>query len=510
MQILRDIKLPIGADESELKAICAKKIGVSPLKLGTFRILRRSLDARKKNDIKYVYSVEVGKERSAPREYAIKKASSDRPPIVVGFGPAGMVAAYTLAKSGLAPIVIERGEDVPSRKAKVDIFRSGGSLDENSNAQFGAGGAGAFSDGKLNTGIGDRERQDFILNLFVASGAPEDILIDAKPHIGTDLLLPMVENIDKTIRDMGGSIYYKEKLLDVVNEGEFVRVITDKNEYVTDSLVLAIGHSARDTYRSLFARELKMEPKPFAVGFRIEHLQKDINVAMYGEDYDPRLPTADYKVVSHTSYGGVYSFCMCPGGYVTATSSEKGGVVTNGMSYSRRDGVNANAALLTQTGVGAGLFDGMEEQIRLERLAFEAGGSDYSAPCQLLKDFLARKTSVEYGKVKPTYTPEPKFARLDKLFTENAYNAFASAFSDFGRRIKGFDDGDALLTGVETRSSAPLRILRNDNLFSPSCSAIYPCGEGCGYAGGIMSAAVDGLKVAEAIIDKHAVINTLI
>lgn len=248
-----------------------------------------------------------------------------------------------------------------------------------------------------------------------------------------------------------------------------------------------------------------MEPKPFAVGFRIEHLQRDINAAMYGEDHDPRLPTADYKVVSHTPYGGVYSFCMCPGGYVTATSSECGGIVTNGMSYSRRDGLNANSALLTQTGVGGGLFDGMEEQIKLERAAFEMGGSNYSAPCQLLKDFCEGKVSGEYGKVKPTYIPTPTFSRLDKLFPANAYKAFVYAFSDIGKRVKGFDDGEALLTGVESRSSSPLRILRNEFLSSNESSAIYPCGEGCGYAGGIMSAAVDGLKVAETIIEKHVI-----
>ena len=504
MTILRDVKLPIGATEEELKEVCAAKIGISVKDLGTFRILRRSLDARKKKEIKYVYSVEVGREKVESKEYPIPCAKSDRPPIVIGFGPAGMIAAYVLAKSGLRPIVLERGEDVYTRKSKVDAFRAGGALDEESNAQFGAGGAGAFSDGKLNTGIGDRDKQDFVLETFVKAGAPKDILIDAKPHVGTDLLLPMVNNIAEMITSLGGEIRYKSKVIDIICENDKARVITENAEFVTDSVILAIGHSARDTYKALYARGLEMTSKPFAVGFRIEHLQKDIDKAMYGAySFELNLPPAEYKAVSHTPYGGVYSFCMCPGGYVTATSSETGGVVTNGMSYSKRDGVNANSALLTELEVGGGLFDGMEEQARLERLAFELGGKNYGAPCQLLRDFSEGKPSVSYGKVKPTYLPKPRFARLDKIFTDKARKAFSSAFSDIGKRIVGFDRPDALLTGVETRSSAPLRISRGADFTSLSSPYIYPCGEGCGYAGGIMSAAVDGLKVAEAVITKY-------
>jgi len=505
MEILRDIKLPINATTKDLKEYCAKKLDLSPSTLGTFRILRRSLDARKKNDIKFVYSVEVGKEISEPKEYVIPKAQSKYPPVVVGFGPAGMIAALTLAKSGLNPIVLERGDSVYKRKEKVDSFRAGGDLDEESNAQFGAGGAGAFSDGKLNTGIGEREKQNFILNAFVKAGAPKDILIDAKPHVGTDKLLPMVENIAAEIVSLGGEIRYNTKMTGIEPQGSLSVVVTDKGNILTDSVILAIGHSARDTYKILYEKGFSMQSKPFAVGFRIEHLQKDIDFQMYGDNAgDPRLPPAEYKLVSHTPYGGVYSFCMCPGGFVTATSSEKGGIVTNGMSYSARDAVNANSALLTAINVDGGLFDGMQEQIRLERAAFALGGANYSAPCQLLKDFVGGKISQDFGKVLPTYTPTPKFQRLDSLFTTNARKAFSFAFSDFAKRIKGFDSPDALLTGVETRSSAPLRVLRGDGLNSPDYPNVYPCGEGCGYAGGIMSAAVDGLKVAEAVIAKYS------
>lgn len=503
MKILHDIKMPLDATESEIKNKCAKMLNVPVGSLRTFNILRRSLDARKKNDIKYVYSVEVGKEISDNKDYEIPKVSSDYRPIIVGLGPAGMISAYILAKAGLRPLVFERGESAEKRKQSVDQFRTFGILNTESNAQFGEGGAGAFSDGKLTTGVGEKEKSRYILKLFVEHGADKNILIDAKPHIGTDKLLPMVISLRKEIERLGGTVFFGRKVTDIVFDDDKVRVIAD-GEFVTDSLVLAIGHSARDTYKMLYQKGFEMESKAFSLGFRVEHLQKDINRAMYGEAFEnPLLPPAEYKLVKHTMNGGVYTFCMCPGGYVMASSSEEGGIVTNGMSYHARGGKNANSAVLTTVEAGNTLFGGMEEQIRLERLAYELGGNNFNAPCQLLGDFLNGRATMKIGRVEPTYKPDVKFARLDKAIPEKSKLAFAEAFASFGKSISGFDAPDTVLTGFETRSSAPLRILRNENYSSTKNACIYPCGEGCGYAGGIMSASIDGFRVAEAIIEKY-------
>ena len=494
--------MPLDATENDLKIKCAKMMRVSPQSLKTFNILRKSLDARKKNDIKYVYSVEASREKIEKKEYVIPKVSSDYRPIVVGFGPAGMLCAYVLAAAGLHPLVFERGESAENRTKSVETFRLTGVLNPNSNAQFGEGGAGAFSDGKLTTGVGEKEKSRFILNLFVEHGADKNILIDAKPHVGTDKLLPMVISLRKEIEKMGGEIFFGKQVTDIIFDGDLVRVVAD-GEYTTNNLVLAIGHSARDTYKMLYKKGFEMESKAFSLGFRVEHLQKDINRAMYGESFEnPLLPPAEYKLVRHTEFGGVYTFCMCPGGYVMASSSEEGGIVTNGMSYHARDGKNANSAVLTTTPATDTLFGGMEEQIRLERLAYELGGGNFKAPCQLLGDFLKGKETTKIGRIEPTYKPDVSFARLDKYISENSRLAFAEAFGAFGKSISGFDTADAVLTGFETRSSAPLRIVRDENYQSTKFKSVYPCGEGCGYAGGIMSAAIDGFRVAEAIIEK--------
>lgn len=504
MRVLHDIKLPITATEEDVKIKCAKTLNVSPKNLRTFKILRRSLDARKKDNICYVYSVAVSKDVEEFPEKVIPKVSADYRPIVVGFGPAGIVCAYVLASAGLNPIVIERGESVFDRAKTVDRFRKSGELNTESNAQFGEGGAGAFSDGKLNTGIGEKDKIEYILKLFVKHGADKNILIDAKPHIGTDKLLPMVSSIRQEIEKTGGEIRFSEQLVAVEQYGKLVKITTTKGEYTTDSLVLAIGHSARDTYKMLFDSGFVMEPKAFSIGFRVEHLQKEINRAMYGDSFEnPLLPPAEYKLVKHTAFGGVYTFCMCPGGFVTATSSENGGIVTNGMSYFARDGKNSNSAVLTTVEAGEHVFDGVEKQLYYERLAFKTGGENYFAPCQLLGDFLDGKGTVKLGRITPTYTPGVTFARLDAMIPEKSKNAFAEAFASFGKSIKGFDCRDAVLTGFETRSSAPLRILRNDNYSALGSECVYPCGEGCGYAGGITSAGVDGFRVAEAIIEKY-------
>lgn len=502
MNVFHDVKMPLDATENDLKIKCAKMMHVPPQSLKTFNVLRKSLDARKKNDIKYVYSVEVGKEKIERKEYVIPKVSSDYRPIIVGFGPAGMICAYVLASAGLRPLVFERGESAEKRTKSVERFRLTGVLNPNSNAQFGEGGAGAFSDGKLTTGVGEKEKSRFILNLFVEHGADKNILIDAKPHVGTDKLLPMVISLRKEIERMGGEIFFEKQVTDVIVDGDKVRVIAD-GEYVTDSLVLAIGHSARDTYKMLHEKGFEMEAKAFSLGFRVEHLQKDLNKAMYGESFEnPLLPPAEYKLVRHTEHGGVYTFCMCPGGYVMASSSEEGGIVTNGMSYHARDGKNANSAVLTTVEAGNTLFSGMEEQIRLERLAFELGGGNFKAPCQLLGDFLKGSETKKLGRIEPTYKPDVNFVRLDKYISEKSRLAFSEAFGAFGKSIRGFDCDDAVLTGFETRSSAPLRIVRDEKYQSTKFKCVYPCGEGCGYAGGIMSASIDGFRVAEAIIEK--------
>ena len=504
MKILHDIKMPLSATEEDVKNRCAKLLNLSPKRIRTFKILRRSLDARNKDRICYVYSVGISKEVEIEPEKIIPKASADYRPIVVGFGPAGMICAHVLAKAGLNPIVLERGESVNERKTTVEKFRESGELNVESNAQFGEGGAGAFSDGKLTTGIGEKDKADYILKLFVSHGADKNILIDAKPHIGTDKLLPMVESIRREIESLGGEVRFSEKVIDVKKKGSLVNVITTAAEYETDSLVLAIGHSARDTYKMLYANGFDMEPKAFSMGFRVEHLQREINRAMYGDSFEnPALPPAEYKLVRHTPNGGVYTFCMCPGGFVTATSSENDGIVTNGMSYFARDGQNANSAVLTTVDAGHGVFDGVEKQLRYERLAFTLGGGNYNAPCQLLGDFLDGRNTLKTGRVQPTDTPNVTFARLDLAIPDRAKAAFSEAFAAFGKNIRGFDCRDAVLTGFETRSSAPLRILRKYDYSSVSDDCVYPCGEGCGYAGGIMSAGVDGYRVAEAIIIKY-------
>ncbi len=503
MKILHDIKLPLNATVEDIKCKCAKMLKVSPKSFKTFKILRRSLDARKKDNICYVYSVGVSNVVENEEPLIIPKVTADYRPIIVGFGPSGMICAHILAMAGLKPIVLERGESAENRKKSVDDFRQNRVLNTESNAQFGEGGAGAFSDGKLTTGIGEKAKSDYILKLFVRHGADQNILIDSKPHIGTDKLLPMVVSIRKEIEALGGEIHFNTKVSNVEIKDNLAIVTADK-EHKTDSVVLAIGHSARDSYKMLYNNGFEFEPKAFSLGFRIEHLQKDINKAMYGAAFEnPLLPPAEYKLVKHTQNGGVYTFCMCPGGFVTATSSEDGGIVTNGMSYHARDGLNANAAVLTSVEAEPTIFGGLEKQLYYERLAYELGGSNYNAPCQLLGDFISGNSTTKIGKINPTYTPDVTFARLDKAITQKAKAAFVEAFASFGKSISGFDRNDAVLTGFETRSSAPLRILRNGLYRSTRFAPVYPCGEGCGYAGGIMSAGVDGFRVAEAIIQKY-------
>lgn len=517
---IRDISMEPRHNVDQLVFEAAKLLRVSASKIRKLTIARRSIDARKKPDVRIIYTVDVAVEGSEnkilkqsgckkatiikPEFYRVPKASyaTEKRPIVVGFGPAGMFAALVLAMAGRRPIVLERGEDAATRHEKVQRFFTTGQLDERSNVQFGEGGAGTFSDGKLNTGV-NNIRIGWVLEQFVKFGARENILYDAKPHIGTDILLEVVQNLRRRIIELGGEVRFATKLTEIhIRDGQVHAVQTEAGEILPcDDLILAIGHSARDTFLMLHEMGVPMEPKPFAMGVRIEHMQSMIDRAQYGSDSLP-LPPADYKLVKHLDDGTVYSFCMCPGGYVVAAASEEGGVVTNGMSYADRDGENANAALLVSLNPVdfpyEGALGGMRWQQELERKAYAASGS-YRAPAQTVGDFLSGKPSSGCADVKPTYRPGVHWCDLHDVLPVKITAALEEALPQLDRNLSGFSHPGAVLTAPETRSSSPVRILRDGERQS-AIRGLYPAGEGAGYAGGIMSAAVDGIMTAEAVI----------
>ena len=527
--MLRIYNIPVALDKKDesLKSIVSNYLKISTKSIKSAILFKSSIDARKKDNIHFIYCIDVELsnednilklvdkkvEKISPYTYTIQKCKFlDKRPLVVGFGPAGMFAALILAQAGQYPIVIERGCDIDARTKDVYEFWNNRNLKIDSNVQFGEGGAGTFSDGKLNTGIKDLRCRK-VLEEFVSCGAPKESLYVAKPHIGTDKLKATVKNLRNKIISLGGEVKFGTKLVEILHskgtiQGAVVESNGNKYEIITNNIILSIGHSARDTFKMIHNIGVDLKQKPFSVGVRIEHLQSMINDSQYGKfAKHPALGLANYKLAIHLKNGrGVYTFCMCPGGSVVSASSESGMVVTNGMSEFARDKINANSAVLV--GLNPGDFEddnpltGVEFQRRIERNAFILGGENYNAPVQRLEDFLNDKVTNNLGDVCPSYKPGYKFANLSLLFPEYITSSLRMGIVEMDRYLKGFADRDTILTGPETRSSSPIRITRDVSKQSISLKGLYPCGEGAGYAGGIISAAVDGISCAESIIYK--------
>ncbi len=525
---ISNIKMNISHKEDELHLKVSKILKTNIKNIDNITIIKKSVDARKKNNIvfNYTVNVEIKNEEKyvnnkniilvVEKPYIVEKVVSEDRPIVVGSGPAGLFCGLILAKAGLRPIILERGSNVDQRLEEVENFKENRILNEDSNIQFGEGGAGTFSDGKLTTGIND-ERIREVLKEFVEASAPEEILYMSKPHIGTDKLITVVKNIRKKIESLGGMVKFNNKVVDLILENGTIKGVVvqnkeEKYELHSKIVALATGHSARDIFELLNKNNVKMQPKPFSVGVRIEHKQSLINEIQYGDEKNIKyLGNAEYKINTQLENNrGVYTFCMCPGGIVVPATSEKGRIVVNGMSNYLRDAENANSALLVSVNEEDfkrelslkedNPLSGMLFQQKLEEKAFLLGGSDYSAPCQLVGDFLNDKVSKEFGEVIPSYEPAVVFKDLRECLPSFVVESLKEGLLKLDKKIKGFAKSDAVLTAVETRSSSPVRIFRDDS-YNSSIRGLLVVGEGAGFAGGITSASVDGMKCAEKIID---------
>lgn len=514
------IKIRKDLSEYEVLETAIKKYHIKKEDIVDWHISRKSIDARKKEDVHYTYSIDlqVKNENNYKKLEKVKKFempsisikdNKTTRPIIVGAGPAGLFAALTLVQNDCKPIIIEQGQPVEKRKESVDHFLKTGKLNTSSNVQFGEGGAGTFSDGKLTTGINSPFCRK-VLEEFVHFGAPKQILYLSKPHIGTDHLIHIIKNMREYILSKGGTFLFDTKVIDFEMTNNHIvslRTINNQSEEMiaTDKVILAIGHSSRDTFEKLYQKGITMEAKNFSVGVRIEHLQKWINQAQYGSITKLNLPPAEYKLAYHSDNGrSCYSFCMCPGGVVMASSSEFNTIVTNGMSNFLRDGKNANSALLVNITPkdfeDSSPLAGIYFQRDLENKAFVLGGSNYFAPMQRVEDFLKNQKSEHIGEVQPTYQPGFTLSNLNEILPNFVADTLKQGIAFFDTKLHGFAHPDSLLTGLETRSSSPVKILRDKNL-NANISGIYPCGEGAGYAGGIMSAAVDGIKCAIAVLE---------
>lgn len=519
-----NVSLDFDFSKENIIRLCANELKLKSGDIKSAVLSKKSVDARKKDKICFVISVDIELQKTlnekkipAHNKNAVQTEKytyhinhitpPEKRPVIIGFGPAGMFASLVLAESGANPIVLERGSDVDSRKKAVEDFWNTGILDENCNVQFGEGGAGTFSDGKLTTGTKD-PRIRYILESFVKFDAPEEILYLAKPHIGTDKLVDVVKNLRNYVISKGGEVRFNSLFNKFeIENGKIKGVYFNDNQYIeTDSVILATGHSARDTFEMLYENNIELSQKNFAVGVRIEHLRKDIDKALYGKFAGHHaLKSADYKLVSHLSGGrNLYTFCMCPGGYVVNASSEKNRIAINGMSLYARSAENSNSALLT--GISPSDLQsshplaGMYFQRDIEHKAFVAGGENYRVPVCLYGDFIKGIKSGKTGRITPSCKPFYKFALPDEYLPKFICETLKDGIREMGKKIKGFDCSDAVITGVESRSSSPVRINRDESFQSVSVRGLYPCGEGAGYAGGIVSAGVDGVKCAEAVL----------
>lgn len=521
---INQLKLNVSQSEDALETKIRKALRLKADETFEYNIVRKSIDARHKDNIMYVYSVDVALSGHGDTdivkklndknialadtvryEFPYVSLGRDKKIAIVGSGPAGLFCGLFLARAGFKPVIYERGASVYERTRIVNAFWDGGKLDVNTNVQFGEGGAGTFSDGKLNTAIKEKSgRIRKVLETFAEFGAPREILYINKPHVGTDILAKVVYNIRQEIESLGGRVIFNSQVTGVtVRDGTVRGICVNANEEVEcDRLVLALGHSARDTFSRLCELGLPMEPKPFAVGMRIEHPQSMINRYTYGTPDSGRLPVADYKVTARSANGrGVYSFCMCPGGYVVNASSENGHTCVNGMSYSGRNGCNANSAVVVTVNPedfgGNEVLGGVKFQRELEAAAYRQGGG--AIPCQLNEDFAAGRTSIDFCRVKPQFKGKSAFGNLREVLPEFICESVIDGMKYFDKIVSGFNMPDAVFSGVESRTSSPVRMIRGESFESIGIKGIYPCGEGAGYAGGITSAAVDGIKVAEAI-----------